>query len=90
MRYDAHRRDGISPREPAREAHMRRVIAASRERGERLAAVVGAFHAPALLQTPLLYDEGEVEPQEGLAPRDAFADAQMEAGVSDLLCSISR
>lgn len=33
----------------AREAHMRRVLAAASAGGRRVAAVIGAFHAPALL-----------------------------------------
>ncbi|MEU8438089.1 DUF5682 family protein [Streptomyces sp. NPDC029216] len=38
----------------AREAHMRRVLTAAAEGGRRVAAVIGAFHAPALLaDTPV-------------------------------------
>ncbi|MET9319319.1 DUF5682 family protein [Streptomyces sp. NPDC003038] len=36
----------------AREAHMRGVIATAASGGRRVAAVIGAFHAPALLQPP--------------------------------------
>ncbi|WP_411158513.1 DUF5682 family protein [Streptomyces sp. CBMA291] len=36
----------------AREARMRQVIAAASEGGRRVAAVVGAFHAPALVASP--------------------------------------
>ncbi|MGW5685182.1 DUF5682 family protein [Nonomuraea sp. NPDC003754] len=40
---------GVPARDLAREAHMRRVLAGAAAGGRRVAAVVGAFHAPALL-----------------------------------------
>ncbi|MER5728260.1 DUF5682 family protein [Streptomyces sp. NPDC002138] len=42
----------IDPRDLAREAHMREVITALTAAGRRVAAVIGAFHAPALLPHP--------------------------------------
>lgn len=58
-RLDAALGSGVPPRDLGRETHMRRCIEARAE--ERLAIVVGAFHAPALLDPPLLFaslDEG--------------------------------
>ncbi|MDT0608725.1 DUF5682 family protein [Streptomyces lancefieldiae] len=51
LRRDRAARGGIAAADLAREAHMRRVVSAAGER--RVAAVVGAFHAPGLV------DEGE-------------------------------
>lgn len=45
LRTDAR---AVPPVDLAREAHMRRVIAAAAAGGRRVAAVIGAFHAPAL------------------------------------------
>ncbi|MFJ8014839.1 DUF5682 family protein [Streptomyces sp. NPDC096339] len=39
----------VAPTDLAREAHMREVIEGALARGHRVAAVIGAFHAPALL-----------------------------------------
>ncbi|MEU9418930.1 DUF5682 family protein [Streptomyces sp. NPDC048272] len=41
----------VPARDLAREAHMRAVIAGARAGGRRVAALIGAFHAPALLPT---------------------------------------
>ncbi|MFE2171330.1 DUF5682 family protein, partial [Streptomyces sp. NPDC059447] len=41
----------VEPRDLAREAHMREVIEGALAEGHRVAAVIGAFHAPALLPT---------------------------------------
>ncbi|MFG2752725.1 DUF5682 family protein, partial [Streptomyces xanthophaeus] len=47
------REDSAVPSEDlAREAHMREVIAAEAATGRRVAAVIGAFHAPALTHPP--------------------------------------
>ncbi|MFD0663646.1 DUF5682 family protein [Thermocatellispora tengchongensis] len=50
LRRDAETAGGVPARDLAREAHMRRVIAAAGSGGRRVAAVVGAFHAPALAE----------------------------------------
>ncbi|MFD9725809.1 DUF5682 family protein [Streptomyces sp. NPDC059072] len=42
----------VAPTDLAREAHMREVIGGALAAGHRVAAVIGAFHAPALLPTP--------------------------------------
>ncbi len=52
MRVDAHLRCGVSRLDLAREGHMRARIAQAEGRS---AAVVGAFHAAALLPSPLLW-----------------------------------
>ncbi|MFI6924087.1 DUF5682 family protein [Nonomuraea spiralis] len=49
LRRDAVTGGGVQARDLAREAHMRRVVAAAAAGGRRVAAVIGAFHAPALL-----------------------------------------
>ncbi|MER7169227.1 DUF5682 family protein [Micromonospora sp. NPDC000207] len=49
MRADSSGGDGPPARDLAREEHMRRVLAEAGADGRRVAAVVGAFHAPALL-----------------------------------------
>ncbi|MEU7932307.1 vWA domain-containing protein [Micromonospora echinofusca] len=49
MRTDSASHGGVPARDLARERHMRRVLAEAGADGRRVAAVVGAFHAPALL-----------------------------------------
>ncbi|MER5334473.1 DUF5682 family protein [Micromonospora sp. NPDC002717] len=49
MRTDSASGDGVPARDLARERHMRRVLAEAGAAGRRVAAVIGAFHAPALL-----------------------------------------
>ncbi|MEU7988850.1 DUF5682 family protein [Streptosporangium canum] len=49
LRRDAEAAGGVPARDMAREAHMRRVLADAAAGGRRVAAVVGAFHAPALI-----------------------------------------
>lgn len=48
LRRDAESADGVPAVDLAREAHMRATIARASADGRRVAAVVGAFHAPAL------------------------------------------
>ncbi|MFF3867715.1 DUF5682 family protein [Micromonospora sp. NPDC001898] len=52
MRADSASGDGVPARDLARERHMRRVLAEAGADGRRVAAVIGAFHAPALLVAP--------------------------------------
>ncbi|WP_235030596.1 vWA domain-containing protein [Nonomuraea solani] len=49
LRRDAETGGGVQERDLARESHMRRVIAGAAADGRRVVAVIGAFHAPALL-----------------------------------------
>ncbi|MFJ9950418.1 DUF5682 family protein [Kitasatospora sp. NPDC091207] len=49
MRRDAAQGDGVDPYDLRREAWMRASVRAAAADGRRVAAVVGAFHAPALL-----------------------------------------
>ncbi len=49
LRKDAETLGGVPSEDLAREAHMREVLAGAVARGLRVAAVVGAFHAPALV-----------------------------------------
>ncbi|MGW6856040.1 DUF5682 family protein [Streptomyces xanthophaeus] len=63
------REDSAVPSEDlAREAHMREVIAAEAATGRRVAAVIGAFHAPALTHPPT--DAVRPTPAEPNAGRD--------------------
>ncbi|WP_262060130.1 vWA domain-containing protein [Streptomyces sp. STR69] len=48
LRQDAESNGGVPPVDLAREAHMRETIALAATGGRRVAAVIGAFHAPAL------------------------------------------
>ncbi|NUW43277.1 vWA domain-containing protein [Nonomuraea rhodomycinica] len=50
LRRDAEESGGVPARDLAREARMRRVITEAATGGRRVAAVIGAFHAPALLE----------------------------------------
>ncbi len=52
MRTDSASGDGVPARDLMRERHMRRVLAEAGADGRRVAAVIGAFHAPALLAVP--------------------------------------
>ncbi|MDH6695844.1 DUF5682 family protein [Streptomyces sp. MAA16] len=49
LRRDAESAGRVPALDLAREAHMRRTIAEAGAQGQRVAAVVGAFHAPALV-----------------------------------------
>ena len=49
LRQDARDQAGVSAIDLAREAHMRRVIADAGAGGRRVAAVIGSFHASALI-----------------------------------------
>jgi Mg-chelatase subunit ChlD len=56
LRVDAARGDGVSQLDLAREAHMRTALAKlTAVRGARVAAIIGAFHAAALLEPPVLW-----------------------------------
>ncbi|MEU4774057.1 DUF5682 family protein [Micromonospora sp. NPDC023644] len=72
MRTDSANRDGVPARDLARERHMRRVLAEAGADGRRVAAVVGAFHAPALLATAPTADvDATAAPtRPGTAPAD--------------------
>lgn len=52
MRADSASGDGVPARDLARERHMRRMLAEAGVDGRRVAAIIGAFHAPALLAAP--------------------------------------
>ncbi|GAA2895669.1 DUF5682 family protein [Streptosporangium fragile] len=66
LRRDAVTSGGVPSRDLAREAHMREVLAGAATGGRRVAAVVGAFHAPALL-LPQEYGTGSAVPGAGSA-----------------------
>ena len=59
MRVDAAAGGGVDPEDLAREQHMRGHLA-EHAACERPCALVGAFHASALLPEPLLFDAAEV------------------------------
>ncbi|MEU7994811.1 DUF5682 family protein [Micromonospora sp. NPDC049060] len=70
MRTDSADRDGVPARDLARERHMRRVLAEAGVDGRRVAAVVGAFHAPALVATPSTAAVDVASTRSGTAPAD--------------------
>ncbi|MEU3566375.1 DUF5682 family protein [Kitasatospora sp. NPDC006786] len=57
LRRDAERGPGVDPYDLRREAWMRARIQDASAGGRRVAAVIGAFHAPALLDGPLAAEE---------------------------------
>ncbi|MFI2606639.1 DUF5682 family protein [Kitasatospora sp. NPDC018619] len=57
LRRDAENGPGVDPYDLRREAWMRARIRDAAAGGRRVAAVVGAFHAPALLEGPLSTEE---------------------------------
>jgi Mg-chelatase subunit ChlD len=75
LRLDAARGDGVSQLDLAREAHMREALATiAATKGARVAAVIGAFHAAALLPKPTLwqppapYEQAAATPVSSLIP----------------------
>ncbi|HEV3172438.1 MAG TPA: DUF5682 family protein [Actinocrinis sp.] len=68
LRQDATNRNGVEARDLAREAHMRKVIAAASAGGRRIAAVIGSFHASALAAIPDTPTDPEAEPGPAAAP----------------------
>ncbi|MBB2910377.1 hypothetical protein FHS43_001640 [Streptosporangium becharense] len=91
LRRDAAARGGVPARDLAREAHMRRVLAGATAGGRRVAAVVGAFHAPALLTLPEAGEtaEGTAGGTEGLPSADEPAVTSLVPYAFDLLDSRS-
>jgi hypothetical protein len=71
LRQDAEASGGVPPLDLAREAHMREVIAEASADGRRVAALIGAFHAPALV-TPA-EASAPVTPVQGVTLADASA-----------------
>ncbi|MFJ6835554.1 DUF5682 family protein [Streptomyces sp. NPDC091209] len=80
LRSDAETAGGIPSVDLAREAHMRETIARATGAGRRVAAVVGAFHAPAL--TPAALSAGPV-PLPGPGATDAVSTVVDQAVVGE-------
>ncbi|MFF3614918.1 DUF5682 family protein [Streptomyces sp. NPDC002580] len=72
LRGDAAAAGGVPAVDTARESHMRETIARATRDGRRVAAVVGAFHAPALTAVALPPDPGQGQGQ-GPVPAKAVA-----------------
>ncbi|MFI7229309.1 DUF5682 family protein [Nonomuraea angiospora] len=68
LRRDAEGAGGVPAMDLAREAHMRRAVAAAAAGGRRVAAVIGAFHAPALRLPSDDLDDPAVGPADGDGP----------------------
>jgi hypothetical protein len=84
LRLDSARGPGVDPVDLGREAHMRARVAF--HGGGRVAAVVGAFHTPALLPEPLLW----APPTEDLVEQQRPARRERkEAGVVSSLVPYS-
>ncbi|NEA67390.1 DUF5682 family protein [Streptomyces sp. SID12488] len=89
LRQDAAATGGIPATDLAREAHMRRVLIEAAAGGRRVAAVVGAFHAPALTglddAVPTVADANRVAENDaaadGTVPADPFP-VSAEAGTA--------
>ncbi|MFG3417593.1 DUF5682 family protein [Micromonospora sp. NPDC048063] len=79
MRTDSASGDGVPARDLARERHMRRVLAEAGAAGRRVAAVIGAFHAPALLTAP----SADTDADDGAARTAGTAGAAPTSAVDD-------
>lgn len=64
LRVDAARGSGVGDVDRAREQHMRTALATLQTRSARVAAIVGSFHAAALLPDPTLWSAPEPHPGE--------------------------
>ncbi|WSL80568.1 DUF5682 family protein [Kitasatospora sp. NBC_01266] len=84
LRRDAAARGGVPGVDLAREAHMRAVIAEAAAGGRRVAAVVGAFHGPAL-GPPASEPAEPVEPAELADQTPARAERSPAAPVTTSL-----
>ncbi|MBE1487436.1 vWA domain-containing protein [Plantactinospora soyae] len=74
MRQDAVTAHGVPARDLAREEHMRRVLGEAAAGGRRVAAVVGSFHAVALLGSAhTAPTSGAADPAAGVAPTSRAA-----------------
>ncbi|GAA0685557.1 DUF5682 family protein [Kitasatospora atroaurantiaca] len=81
LRRDAAGRGGVPADDLAREAHMRRVITGAAVGGRRVAAVVGAFHGPALIAADEPVDAPSADP----APADGGPVTSLVPYTFDLL-----
>ncbi|MFD7549388.1 DUF5682 family protein [Streptomyces sp. NPDC059816] len=90
LRQDAESSGGVSAVDLAREAHMRDTIALAAADGRRVAAVIGAFHAPALADgMALAAGTAERPPADGTtvpgAPTADGVSARSEASTGTVL-----
>ncbi|MGC4982140.1 vWA domain-containing protein [Streptomyces sp. DT193] len=85
LRSDAEASGGTPVLDLAREAHMRETIARATHDGRRVAAVVGAFHAPALAAIAAAPGTGPGVADEGAAPLDRGAGTKDPEVVTSLV-----
>ncbi|MEU9135209.1 DUF5682 family protein [Streptomyces sp. NPDC048404] len=85
LRSDAEASGGTPTLDLAREAHMRETIARAAGGGRRVAAVVGAFHAPALTAAAAAPDTDPGAADEGAAPLGRGAGAKDPEVVTSLV-----
>lgn len=88
LRRDAESAGGVPPVALAREAHMRDTIARAAAGGRKVAAVIGAFHAPALTDRAGAEDAGtHTAGTDGAGAEDVVpgprADGEASASASD-------
>ncbi|MEV6192124.1 DUF5682 family protein [Streptomyces sp. NPDC051920] len=88
LRCDAEASGGAPALDLAREAHMRETIARASADGRRVAAVVGAFHAPALTASALAADTEQgtgpdSDPGSGSPSASASASASASESASE-------
>ncbi|MBX3184600.1 MAG: VWA domain-containing protein [Polyangiaceae bacterium] len=95
LRAEALRGGGVRLEDRLREAHMRRCVRrALAEPGARVCAIIGAFHANALLETPLLEAPPMSDEEDALAERSCepgpSKPTETSDSQSDLLISADR
>ncbi|WP_320066055.1 DUF5682 family protein [Micromonospora sp. RTGN7] len=80
MRTDSADGDGVPARDLAREWHMRRTLDEAGADGRRVAAVIGAFHAPALLDAASTADVAATSTRPVTVPADPARSAKTRPG----------
>ncbi|EGX55966.1 hypothetical protein SZN_30242, partial [Streptomyces zinciresistens K42] len=83
LRQDSASSGAVPAGDLAREAHMRRVLAGAAAGGRRVAAVIGAFHAPALVSPPTTADPSPTAAPEATEPGPTGPDAHTTTPAPD-------
>ncbi|MFD3485964.1 DUF5682 family protein [Streptomyces sp. NPDC058665] len=83
LRHDAATAGGVPPTDLARESHMRRTIAEAAGTTRRVAALIGAFHAPALTPPRPTGAVGAATVKGPLRPKTAGSGENAETSAAD-------